>query len=242
MDIHSQVQYLKSLPQYEQLSPEWFAQRKDKITASVVDTVLGRNPYSKWGREEILFKKCGLEKTFKGNNATRHGQKYEDEAIALYCKRFNKTNHSFGLLPHRTISYLAGSPDDITSDGIVLEVKCPLRRKIKMGEIPHHYVSQVQINLEVCDLDNAVFIEYRPPFMNKDNEPVLNVVEIKRDREWFNSIRPILENLWKEIEHYRLNGIETHPLYTEFKKSIREKVYFDIDPPSKKVSLFIKVD
>ena len=111
-DIHPRVRELLEIPQFEQRSDEWFAQRKTRLTSSDVDTVLGQNKYAK--SDEVLFKKCGVAKPFTGNEATRHGQKYEDEAIEIYCKLYNKQTKSFGLLPHPTISWLGGSPDDIT--------------------------------------------------------------------------------------------------------------------------------
>ena len=139
---HPQVVKLYNLPQYEQRSPEWFAARKDRLTSSDLDTVLGSNKYQK--PIDVLFKKCGMAMPFNGNKFTRHGQKYEDEAIDHYCKMFDKETLSFGLLPHPSIEFLGGSPDDITTDGIVIEVKCPLARKIVTGEIPEHYISQIK--------------------------------------------------------------------------------------------------
>jgi putative phage-type endonuclease len=232
--MNPQVQKLLNLPQYEQRSPEWFEQRKNKLTSSDVDTVLGNNKYAK--PLEVLFKKCGISKPFTGNEATRHGQKYEDEAIKHYCELYNKKTHSFGLLPHPEIEWLGGSPDDITEDGIVIEVKCPLRRKIVMGEIPKHYIGQIKMNMEICNLDKAVFIEYRPKHMNENNEILLNVVELDRDPEWFKSVFPILESFWNEVLHYRTVGIENHKDYLYYNnlstpKNVIEIPMFQNDIP-----------
>jgi putative phage-type endonuclease len=210
-EIHEQVKKLLALPQYEQRSAEWFAQRKNKLTSSDLDTVLGRNKYST--TDEVLFRKCGIEKPFAGNIATRHGQKYEDEAIDIYCKKYNKKSYPFGLIAHPTISWLGGSPDDITHDGIVIEVKCPFQRKIIMGEIPTHYLTQVLMNMEICNLDKAVFIEYRPASMCDNNEMIMNIVHIDRDPNWINTVLPPLEKFWNAVLHYRKNGIENHPDY-----------------------------
>lgn len=225
--IHPQVQFLLSLPQHEQRSPEWFEERKQRLTSSDVDSVLGSNKYNK--PDEILFKKCGIALPFTGNEATKHGQKYEDEAIAHYCRMYNKKNYSFGLLPHPTIEWLGGSPDDITHDGIVIEVKCPLRRKINMGTIPEHYINQIKMNMEICDLEKGVFIEYRPAHMCPDNQMILNVVHIDRDREWFNSVLPILESFWKEVLHYREKGIESHPDYIYHYNKCKPKTIIDVE-------------
>ena len=211
--IDERVLKLLEIVQHPQRSKEWFAERHNKLTSSDVDTILGNNKYSK--PEEVLFKKCGLGKPFLGNEATRHGQKYETEAIKLYCERNNKKSLSFGLLPHPTIEWLAGSPDDITEDGIVIEVKCPLRRQIIIGEIPEHYIGQIKMNMEICNLDRAVFIEYKPAVPNISEE-ILNIVNIERDPQWFIGVLPCLESLWNQVLHYRKNGIKNHPKYTTY--------------------------
>lgn len=234
--IHPQVKKLLEIPQYEQRSPEWFAQRKDKLTSSDVDTVLGTNKYQK--PIDVLFKKCGMAPDFNGNEATRHGQKYEDEAIELYCKLYNKKSLSFGLLPHPTISWLGGSPDDITEDGIVIEVKCPLYRKIEMGKIPEHYISQVKMNMEICGLDKAVFIEYAPSSLT-GGDVILNVVHFDRDPEWLPSILPTLEHFWNEVLYYRQHGIEKHEKYQVMKEKIRKKNEIDLPPVVRKKSRHI---
>ena len=181
-----------------------------------------------------------MAEPFTGNKATRHGQKYEDEAIEHYCKLYNKKTYSFGLIPHSTISWLGGSPDDITHDGIMIEVKCPLFRKIIMGEIPEHYVSQVKMNMEICKLDKSVFIEYKPAFMTDNNEIILNVVYLDRDPEWFPSIYKSLEDFWNDVLHYREIGIDKHEKYEYVKEKIRPKKILDVLPIQRKDSKFVE--
>lgn len=244
--LHPQVQHLLNLPQHEQRSPEWFEQRKNRLTSSDVDSVLGTNKYNK--PDDILFKKCGIAPPFTGNEATRHGQKYEDEAIEHYCRIHGKKSYSFGLLPHPTVEWLGGSPDDITHDGVVIEVKCPLRRKIVMGVIPEHYINQIKMNMEICDLDKGVFIEYRPAHMCPDNEMILNIVHLERDKQWFESVLPTLDSFWKEVLYYREKGIEEHPDYVYHynrckpKKIItfEEKKSLFVDDEEETKSLFVE--
>ena len=219
--VDERVKTLMNIPQHEQRSDEWFEQRRTRLTSSDVDAVLGRNKYS--SRESILFKKCGLSEPFDGNVATRHGQKYEDEAINLYCELKKKKSYSFGLLPHPTIKWLGGSPDDITHDGIVIEVKCPLYRKIKYGSIPEQYVSQVKMNMEIANLDKAVFIEYVPDCISNTGEYELNIVELDRDPKWFDSVLPSLQSFWDEVEKYRSEGIDKHPNYEYYYELVKKK-------------------
>ena len=210
IELDSRVKALTLIPQFEQRTQQWYDQRTNAITASDIPTVLGENNYkTSWS---LLVDKCGgTVKPFVGNDATRWGNHYEDIAIAVYSKLYSKKVLSFGLLLHPNHSWLGGSPDGITTDGILLEVKCPLSRQIIMGEIPHHYRSQVLLNLEICNLDIAHFIEYRPG--SSDEDYILNVVEIKRDHEWFSKEMPKMKEFWDSVLKYRSEGIETHPKY-----------------------------
>jgi len=215
------INKLLEIPQYEQRSDEWFKQRENKLTSSDAGTVLNINPYQK--PHEVLFKKCGHDpKPFVGNIATRHGQKYEDEAIDKYCELTGQVNYNFGLISHEDVwknddyYWMAGSPDGIAiskdnpnAEPTLLEVKCPYKRKIKFGKIPDYYLPQVQLNLFICNLNVADFIEYLPPNS-------MNIVRVYRDKRWLDTNIPTLESFWKEVEYYRENDITKHP---KFRKS-----------------------
>lgn len=219
------IEKLLEIPQHEQRSEAWFKQRENKLTSSDAATVLGINPYQ--GMHEVLFKKCGHDfKPFVGNIATRHGQKYEDEAIEKYCKLTGQVNYNFGLIAHQDVYnnkeyyWLAGSPDGIsiakddkTAEPVLLEVKCPYKRKIIFGKIPEYYLPQVQLNLFICDLRVADFIEYVPP-------DTMNIVRVYRNKRWLNDNLPILESFWKEVEYYRDNDIKVHPKFPKKKRVI----------------------
>ena len=228
--IHPRVEELLKIPQFEQRTTEWYQQRENAITASDLPTVLGENSYkTPWN---LLIDKCNANpKPFVGNAATQWGNHYEDIAIEHYSKKYNKKVLAFGLLLHRDYSWLGGSPDGITTDGILLEVKCPVKRKIVMGEVPHHYLSQVLLNLEICDLELAHFIEFIPG--NSDDEFVMNVVEVKRDREWFSTNFLKIKEFWDSVLFYRKEGIQKHPKYRPPRKKEPEGITLDLKQPAK---------
>jgi putative phage-type endonuclease len=171
--IRRQKQFdkLNSIKYPEQRSPEWFAQRDGKITASDAGVVLNENKYEQPYR--MIVKKT--RETFQNNPATYHGKKYEDIAKLIYEYRMNVQIHEFGMCEHPYIGCLGASPDGIVTpyknDGIhltelvgrMLEIKVPLMRQIqKTGEIkggicPIYYWDQVQLQLECCDLDECDF-------------------------------------------------------------------------------------
>ena len=163
---------LKSRPNFKQGEDEWFALRKERMTASDCGTVVGVNkhepPY------KFILKKT-IDAPFHSNKFCHHGTKYEEIATMVYKQRLGVKTASFGLLAHSTINFLGASPDDIVDvhkfDGIhktkyvgrMLEIKCPYVRKIQMGGTiidnicPIYYWVQVQVQLECCDLDECDF-------------------------------------------------------------------------------------
>jgi putative phage-type endonuclease len=233
--MNPKVAALLKVPQYQQRSPEWFQQRNNAITASDIPTVLGENKYKT--SKSLLLDKCGAtEKPFVGNSATRWGTHYEDIAIEKYSMLRNKEVLSFGLLIHPEYSWLGGSPDGITTDGILLEVKCPLRRKIVHGEVPHHYISQVLLNLEICDLELAHFIEFVPG--NSDDDFEINIVEVHRDREWFKNNFIKMKQFWDSVVDNRTNGIK-ESLIPKKRKKAEPGVELDLKE-TKNVPLFLE--
>jgi hypothetical protein len=54
--------------------------------------------------------------------------------------------------------FLGASPDGISDDGVMLEIKCPPRRVI-CGTPTDYYWAQMQGQLEVCDLERCDFLE-----------------------------------------------------------------------------------
>lgn len=177
--IHPQVRRLLKQPQPAQRTPEWFKARESRITASAVSSLLVKdeptcknyinlygledtfeydgkccNPYS--SKQQFIMSK--IKQTFTGSVATYHGQKYEEIATRIYERMTGSKVLEFGLIQHENENWVAASPDGITTDGVMLEIKCPYRRKIT-GVPPLYYYQQVQIQLEVCDLEYCDFLE-----------------------------------------------------------------------------------
>jgi len=155
-ELEKQVEWLRTLPQPEQRTPEWYEMRESMITASDWATCLGMDPYKKIN--EFLEKKSGGGVPFTGNATTEWGVKYEPVADIVYENRTHVPIIEFGLVPHPRYSFIGASPDGITKQGRMVEIKCPPSRAIK-GIIPRYYWAQVQGQLEICDLERCDFLE-----------------------------------------------------------------------------------
>ena len=214
---------IKAVPVLEQRSPEWFAKRLTRITSSEASAVLGQNPYET--ADDVFFRKRGLGKPFTGNVATRYGQENEPVAIAAYCAALGRTCVEVGLIDYEAIhgacpsmSFMAGSPDGITLLGgardpepVMLEVKCPYRRKIVPGTIPRHYVAQVQLNMLICGLSHADFVEFRPSPAFE-----LSIVRVYPDRAWLDAAIPVLRAFSEMMQRYAGPRIVEHPKYQKY--------------------------
>tara|TARA_B100000929_G_scaffold291053_1_gene287571 strand:+ start:1674 stop:3119 length:1446 start_codon:yes stop_codon:yes gene_type:complete len=183
--LKQQYEHLLTVFQPEQRSPEWYEMRKGMCTASDICAILGEGKYKT--RNDIILKKCGKGKPFTGNKYTLHGQIYEDVAIGIYESRHNYIKvYEFGLIAHPTVSCLGASPDGITPEGTMIEIKCPPKRVIT-GIVPHEYWCQMQIQLEVCNLQVCHFFEcliiqyntkeeYLEDIYDKNNVNDLNII------------------------------------------------------------------
>jgi putative phage-type endonuclease len=153
------LRQLLDAPGIAQRTPAWYDARKTMITASDIAQALG---CAKFGTQRQFYeKKCGPAPA--AFDATipplRWGIMFEPVACQIYsCLNRGITVHDFGLLRHPCLPHIGASPDGITDDGIMIEIKCPWRRKIN-GEVPLQYFYQIQGQLSVCELDECDYFE-----------------------------------------------------------------------------------
>ena len=204
--LRNKVKILKKKKQPEQRTPEWYAARNTRITASEIancltNTELVCKPYVdefnirnfKYdgkccshfdSREDYIVKKC---RSFFGENVfvdsvfTLWGKKYEEIATRLYRQKYKTNVIEFGLLLHSRLKWIGASPDGITPDGVMLEIKCPYKRKID-GIVPFHYWTQMQLQLETCDLEQCDFLECEIKELQSESEFLELVIQDNQER------------------------------------------------------------
>lgn len=192
------------------------------LTASDVASALGHNRYE---RPDDLLRKKVLKTAWAGNAATAHGTLLEPVARDLYDARYGKKSHEIGLVQHPKYPFLGGSADGITECGMLIEIKCPLTRKIE-DKVPKHYLPQIQLLLEILDFEDCDFIQYRPtgtksvptkgPWTEHGLAPEYAIVEVpeifmvtrvKRDREWFSKHLETMQKFWDGVVRAREKGL-----------------------------------
>ena len=163
--IKSTIFKLQNIPQPEQRTLEWYVFRNSTLTASNIYKIF----MSESTQSQLILEKCQPSdpSKYKNNNLNspmHWGQKYERVSV-LYYEHLNNTKVSeFGCIPHRDYSYIAASPDGIICDensniyGRMLEIKNVVSREIN-GVPKTEYWIQMQIQMEVCDLNECDFLE-----------------------------------------------------------------------------------
>ncbi len=165
-----------------QRTDAWKAAREELLTASSVSStlkltqleidlrdngIIDLEPEKKVGQvmpsfnsyAKELRSKCGLEKSDGGGSVfTEWGVTYEPVVKELYERFFNVVVHDFGLVKHETLDWLGASPDGVTSQGRMIEIKCPYSRQPK-GMPKSQYYVQMQIQMECCGFDECDFLD-----------------------------------------------------------------------------------
>ena len=167
--LREKINYLINVPQPVQRTPAWYEFRYKHLTASNI----WKTFISESTRNQLIFEKCqplSTTEKYSGppslESPMHWGQKYEPLSVMLYEKIYQTKVSDFGCIPHKTIEFLAASPDGINTletsarYGRMLEVKNIVNRDIT-GMPKMEYWIQMQVQMEVCDLNECDFLETR---------------------------------------------------------------------------------
>lgn len=219
--MHPNVKRLLDREYDDQRSEAWLKLRGNMLTASDAASAIGTNSYQT--PDDLLLKKCGLGEKFTGNEATEWGTKMEPVAIKLFEEEYGEKVNELGLIPHPDHPWLGGSPDGLTDTNCLVEIKCPMRRKIIPGQVPLHYQAQIQLCMEIMDVESCFFVQYAPIEISWPNEAVFDVTVVPRDREWFAKYLPVMKEFWDRVLYFR-EHLDELPKPKEKKKRKKKEV------------------
>lgn len=163
--------------QPDQRSPEWYANRVGRITASRVGAILGLSKYRT--RDDVMRdmvrEALGAPREFVSNEATEYGQAHEADALAEYEQRFAVMVEPSPLVVHPDHDWLAASPDGLVGDHGLIECKAPFRARYTKPS--DEYVAQMQLQMACTGRDWTDFVIWR------EGEPII-VDRVDRDPDW----------------------------------------------------------
>jgi putative phage-type endonuclease len=212
--IEKKIQVLREIPQPVQRTPEWYTFRWNLITAS--------NAWKAFESQntinQLIYEKCQPLKDFSieedeeikmvNTNTTLHwGQKYEPLSVMMYEHLYNSKVEDFGCIQHPVYKFIGASPDGIIVEsntgryGRMLEIKNIVNREIN-GIPKKEYWVQMQLQMEVCDLDECDFLETKfteyPDYESYKNDSSNATFEGKE----FNSLTTTASGSYKGIIIY----------------------------------------
>lgn len=198
-------------------SSEWLELRRNILTASNFGRVIKRRPDISCQNmvKDLLYKK-----SIEHVQSIKHGKDSEKIALEQLSRQENVEILPCGLYIDPDVPYFGATPDGITNDGMIVEIKCPktshevgLEKAVKEKKITfykikndetweinkqHNWFYQIQGQLHVTRKTKCLFGIWSGP-----NFPIKTEV-IKRDDEY-----------WSTKMQKKLNDFYLHCLLPE---------------------------
>jgi putative phage-type endonuclease len=283
--VKEQLDILRNKPQPTQRTKEWYEFRHNLITASnaykAFENLTTQNQliYEKCQplnqslyingdendeQEDTTDIKEIKEVVMVNTNTTLHwGQKYEPLSVKVYEHTYDTKIEDFGCIQHETYMFIGASPDGINVDpeskryGRMLEIKNIVNREID-GIPKKEYWIQMQLQMEVCDLDECDFLETKfveyPDFtsykddtlnewyededgiefqnicLSKDNKMKGSIIYFHtKEGKPFYVYRPLDIIHPDDIEQWQENVVDYYQYNPEFKYTYMKTLYWKLE-------------
>ena len=156
----------------EQGSPEWFAQRLGKVTASRVADVIAKTKtgYStsreNYMAQLVCERMTGVVAESYTNSAMQWGTETEPLARAAYEAHADVLVDEVAMITHPTIEQAGASPDGLVGDDGQLEIKCPNTAThidtLLSQAVPGKYNTQMQWQMACTGRQWCDFVSFDP--------------------------------------------------------------------------------
>ena len=156
----------------EQGTPEWFAQRCGKATASRISDIVAKTKTGYSASRANYMAQLVVERMTQtiadsySNVAMEWGTENEPFARAAYEVKTGNTVDQVGAIDHPRIAMSAASPDGLIGDDGCLEIKCPhtsTHIATLLGEEPvKKYYDQMQWQMACTDRKWCDFVSFDP--------------------------------------------------------------------------------
>ena len=156
----------------EQRSPEWFAARLGKVTASRVADVIAKTKtgYStsreNYMAQLVCERMTGTQAESYNNAAMQWGTDQEPLARAAYEAAADVLVDETGFVIHPTIAEAGASPDGLVGNDGLIEIKCPNTSThidtLLSEKVPAKYLTQMMWQMACTGRKWCDFVSYDP--------------------------------------------------------------------------------
>lgn len=191
-----------------QRTPEWFAKRVGKVTASRAGAILGLAPYQSRAAvlRAMVREALGAQEEMGDNPALAYGAYNEAGAFIEFQMESGLKCKPAPFLIYE--DWLGASPDGYTSDGGLVEIKCPFGKRkeenpvfLPIEEQPHYY-AQMQVQMHVARQPHCWFYQWAVNFAKAE--------KVLYDPDWINENLPALKQFHAEFLDELANNAEEH--------------------------------
>lgn len=156
----------------EQRSPEWFAHRMGRVTASKISDVMAQTKTGpgaarkNYAADLVAERLTGESREGYSNAAMQWGTDMEPAARAAYEFMTDATVQEVGFIDHPSILMAGCSPDGLVGDHGMVEIKCPNTathiETLLTGKIDGKYIKQMQFQMACAGRSWCDFVSYDP--------------------------------------------------------------------------------
>lgn len=170
----------------EQGSDSWLSLRRTKITATDAGVIMGLNPWKT--PLQLWEEKLGLREPQAVNDKMREGSLMEGEARVFFNEKLT-TDFKPVVLESCIHPFMMASLDGMDHLGRIMEIKCGKgsHELALQYEIPPYYMSQLQKQMYVSDINFCFYCSYRSKednifwTVNRDDAFIEKMIEAEKE-------------------------------------------------------------
>jgi putative phage-type endonuclease len=192
----------------DQRTPEWFAERLGKVTASCIHKVMAKLRDGKPGADRINYhaqlvteRLTGVPTETYSNAAMLWGTETEPQARAMYSFNEGAEVEETGFVPHPSITMAGASPDGLVGALGLVEIKCPNSAThistLTGAAIERKYLLQMQFQLACTERQWCDFASFDPRL---PIEMQLHVERVQRDDALIEEIETEVRKFLAEVD------------------------------------------
>ncbi len=160
------------ISEHKQGTEEWLKDRAGKFTGSDISTIFSGESTIKF--QKMLYDKAserisGLptKSEFEPTTAMKRGTELEDVARVYYSRKTNIDVTEVNFCTSKEYPFIGCSPDGITKNGGLVEIKCPLLHNhlqffVGNKKVDNNYILQMQMQCLVTSADYCDFVSFNP--------------------------------------------------------------------------------
>jgi len=190
----------------DQRSPEWFAERLGKVTASCIHKVMAKTKTgygadrANYHAQLVTERLTGTVAESFSNAAMQWGTETEPQARAMYSFNAGVEVEETGFHPHPSIVMSGASPDGLVGGLGLLEVKCPNSAThiatLTGAGIDRKYLLQMQWQIACTERQWCDFASFDPRL---PLEMQLHVERVQRDDALIDEIEGEVRKFLAEV-------------------------------------------